>query len=90
MALYNRGDLGVFYPCPYNYNHARRLRLEKLLYLDLSRSRSPSGDFKPLLGPVLRVSVTGCYRAGNTTVLYVNINTRYSGARRRVGKGGAR
>jgi hypothetical protein len=38
---------GVFYK--YFYNHARRLRLEKLLYLELSRSSN--GFFKVLLGP---------------------------------------
>jgi hypothetical protein len=38
---------GVFYT--YFYNHARRLRLEKLLYID--PFRSSSGYFKPLLGP---------------------------------------
>jgi hypothetical protein len=38
---------GVFYT--YSYNHAHRLRLEKLLYLQLSRS--PNGFFKPLLDP---------------------------------------
>ena len=32
---------GVF--CTYFYNHARRLRLEKLLYLELPRS--PNGFF---------------------------------------------
>jgi hypothetical protein len=38
---------GVFYA--YFYNHAYRLRLEKLLYLELSRSLS--GFFKVLLDP---------------------------------------
>ena len=38
------GPPGVFYTC--FYNHARRLRLEKLLYIELSRSLS--GYFKPL------------------------------------------
>jgi hypothetical protein len=38
---------GVFYA--YFYNHAHRLRLEKLLYLELSRS--PNGFFEPLLDP---------------------------------------
>jgi hypothetical protein len=37
----------VFYT--YFYNHARRLRLEKILYLELSRS--PNGFFKALLDP---------------------------------------
>jgi hypothetical protein len=37
----------VFYT--YLCNHARRLRLEKLLYLELSRS--PSEHFKPLPDP---------------------------------------
>jgi hypothetical protein len=39
----------VFYT--YFYNHARRHRLEKLLYIEQSISRSPSGYFKPLLDP---------------------------------------
>jgi hypothetical protein len=38
---------GVFYT--YFYNHARRLRIEKLLYLGLSRSSN--NYFKPLLDP---------------------------------------
>jgi hypothetical protein len=38
---------GVF--CTYFYNHAHRLRLETLLYLELSRSSN--GFFKPLLDP---------------------------------------
>jgi hypothetical protein len=38
---------GVFYTR--FYNHAHCLRLEKLLYIELSRS--PSGYFKPLLDP---------------------------------------
>ena len=38
---------GVFYEC--FYNHAHRLRLEKLLYTGLSRSSN--GYFKPLLDP---------------------------------------
>jgi hypothetical protein len=38
---------GVFYT--YFYNHARRLRLEKLLYLELSRS--PNVFFNVLLDP---------------------------------------
>jgi hypothetical protein len=38
---------GVFYTC--FYNQAHRLRLEKLLYIELSRS--PNGHFKPLLDP---------------------------------------
>jgi hypothetical protein len=38
---------GVFYTC--FYNHARRLRLGKLLYLELSRSSS--GFFLALLDP---------------------------------------
>jgi hypothetical protein len=49
--LYNASPLlsswtpGVFYTC--FYNHARRLRLEKLLYIELSRSSD--GLLKPLL-----------------------------------------
>jgi hypothetical protein len=38
---------GVFYTN--FYNHARRLRLKKLLYIELSRSSN--GYFKPLLDP---------------------------------------
>ena len=38
---------GVFYT--YFHNHAHRIRLEKLLYLELSRS--PNGFFKALLDP---------------------------------------
>ena len=38
---------GVF--CIYFYEHAHRLRLEKVLYLGLSRS--PNGFLKPLLNP---------------------------------------
>jgi hypothetical protein len=38
---------GVFYT--YFYNHVHRLRLEKLLHLELSKSSS--GYFKPLLDP---------------------------------------
>ena len=38
---------GLFYT--YSYNHARRLRLEKLLYLELPRS--PNGFFLVLLDP---------------------------------------
>ena len=40
-------DPGVFYT--YFYNHAHRLGLEKLLYLELSRSSN--GYFKPRLDP---------------------------------------
>ena len=35
--------------CTYFYNYARRLRLEKLLWIELSRSSN--GYFKPLLDP---------------------------------------
>ena len=45
--FHSRGTPGVFYT--YFYNHARRFRLEKLLYLELSRSSN--GYFKPLLDP---------------------------------------
>ena len=41
------GPPGVF--CKYFYNYAHRLRLEKLLYIELSRSSA--GYFKPLLDP---------------------------------------
>jgi hypothetical protein len=39
--FHSRGTPGVFYT--YFYNHAHRLRLEKILYLELSRS--PNGFF---------------------------------------------
>jgi hypothetical protein len=42
----SRGTPGVFYT--YFYNHAHRLRLEKLLYLELS-TRSTNGFLKPLV-----------------------------------------
>jgi hypothetical protein len=48
--LHSRGTPGVlifFYTC--FYDHARRLRLEKLLCLELSRS--PNGFFFVLLDP---------------------------------------
>jgi hypothetical protein len=38
----------------YFYKHAYRIRLEKLLYIELSRTRSPNGYFKPLLDPGTR------------------------------------
>ena len=41
------GTPGVFCTC--FYNHAHRIRLEKLLYIELSRS--PNGPFKVLLDP---------------------------------------
>ena len=49
MKTYTSGVIssstpGVFYK--YFYNYARRLRLEKLLYIELSRSSN--GYFKPL------------------------------------------
>ena len=45
--VHSRGTIGVFYT--YFYNHAHRLRLEKLSYLELYRS--PNGFLKPLMGP---------------------------------------
>jgi hypothetical protein len=39
----------VFYTC--SYNHAHRLRLEKLLLFYIELSKSSSGYFKPLLDP---------------------------------------
>jgi hypothetical protein len=45
--VHSRGTPGVFYTN--FYNHAHRPRLEKLLYLELSRS--PNGFFKALLDP---------------------------------------
>jgi hypothetical protein len=55
---------GVFYT--YFYNHARRLRLGKLLYLELSRN--PNGYFKPLLDPggdftSYTVATHSCFRS---------------------------
>ena len=48
----------------YVYNHARRLRLEKLLYIELSRS--PNGFLKPLLDPdggfIIETAVTRRFR----------------------------
>jgi hypothetical protein len=41
VPLIQVGPPGVFYT--YFYNHAHRLRLEKLLYIELSRG--PSGVF---------------------------------------------
>jgi hypothetical protein len=46
-GVYSRYTPGVFYT--YFYNHAHRLRLEKLLSIELSRSSN--GFFKPLLDP---------------------------------------
>jgi hypothetical protein len=43
--FHSRGTPGLFYTC--FYNHAHRLRLEKQLYIELSRSSD--GFFKPLL-----------------------------------------
>jgi hypothetical protein len=45
--FHSRGTPGLFYT--YFYNHAHRLRLEKLLYIELSRSSN--GFFKVLLYP---------------------------------------
>jgi hypothetical protein len=45
--FHSRGTPGAFYT--YFYNYAHRLRLEKLLYLELSTS--PNGFFKVLLDP---------------------------------------
>jgi hypothetical protein len=45
--FYSSGPPELFYT--YFYNHALRLRLEKLLYI--GPSRSPNGYFKPLLDP---------------------------------------
>jgi hypothetical protein len=42
-----KGGAGGFYAC--FYNHAHHLRLEKLLYLEFSRSSN--GFLKPLLDP---------------------------------------
>jgi hypothetical protein len=50
---HSRSTPGVFYTC--FYNHAHRIRLEKLLYLELSRS--PSGFFKALLWIQVAVSL---------------------------------
>jgi hypothetical protein len=50
-GVYSSSTPGVFYT--YFYNHAYRLRLEKLLYLELSRSSNGYSVqyFKPLLDP---------------------------------------
>jgi hypothetical protein len=59
---HSRGTPGAFCTC--FYDHARRLRLEKLLCLELSRS--PSGIFKPL--------PNGCFgseTAKNLTAIYL-------------------
>jgi hypothetical protein len=47
VNLVQSSTIGVFYT--YFYNHAHRLGLEKLLYIELSRSSN--GYFKPLLDP---------------------------------------
>ena len=49
VALIQGRAPGVFRTYFYNYNHTRRLRLKKLLLLELSRS--PGGYFKPFLDP---------------------------------------
>jgi hypothetical protein len=55
----SRGTIGVFYT--YFYNHAHRLRPEKLLCIELSRSSN--GFFKPLLDPDNRfASETAAWR----------------------------
>jgi hypothetical protein len=36
---------------PLFYDHAHRLRLEKLFYLHLEPPRSPNGNFKPVPDP---------------------------------------
>jgi hypothetical protein len=46
-GVHSSSTPGVFYK--YFYNHAHRLRLEKLLYIELSRNSN--GYFKPLLDP---------------------------------------
>ena len=49
-TVYSSSTPGVF--CTYFYNHARRLRLEKLLYIELPRSLEvPTDVLKPLLDP---------------------------------------
>ena len=48
---------GAFYTYLYSYNHAHRLRLEKLLYyIELSRSPSEYFNFKPIPDPGGRCS----------------------------------
>jgi hypothetical protein len=49
LDLVSTPQLFYTYRYFYNYNQARSPRLEKLLYLELSRS--PNGIFKPLLDP---------------------------------------
>ena len=62
---------GVFYTC--FYNHAHRLRLEKLLCVELSRS--PSGYFKPLLDPGDRfASETAARRFQKLNSRYVTVS----------------
>jgi hypothetical protein len=62
---------GVFYK--YFYNHVHRLRLEKLLYIELSRSSS--GYFEPLPDPVDRfASETAARRFQKLNGRYVLCN----------------
>ena len=57
----------IFYT--YFYNHARRLRLEKLFYVELSRSYN--GNFKPLLDP------GGVFTSETTARRFQKWNGRY-------------
>jgi hypothetical protein len=52
-------------------NHARRLRLEKLLYLHIELSRSSNGYFKPLLDP------GGGFNSENAARRFQKRNGRY-------------
>ena len=55
---------GVFYT--YLYNHAHRLRLENLLYVELSRSSN--GYFQPLLDP------GGGFRSETAVTRYITVS----------------
>jgi hypothetical protein len=53
----------------YFYNHAHRLRLEKLFYLELSRSSN--GFLKPLLDPDGGFTFETAERPKNLTAIYL-------------------
>jgi hypothetical protein len=57
-------------------NHARRLRLEKLFYIELSRSRSPNGFFKPLVDPGGRFRSEAVTNLQRLYVTAITINQR--------------
>jgi hypothetical protein len=71
--VYSSSTSGVFYT--HFYNHAHRPRLEKLLYLELSRTRSPKGFFKALLDPGDRsASETAARRFQNRNGRYETVS----------------